>query len=80
LFWNIGIMRHDRHNEGVVVLLRKDKFVLLTSNVHRVEAARLIRWERKVHHPLKFFPMPASQAAAAIHRLNHSDLVKIAVA
>lgn len=65
----------DKHEHGVVVLLKGARLVLLTSELHRHEAARLIRQEKHGLRHLKFFPMAAGQAAEAIRKLNQSGLL-----
>ncbi len=68
-------MKREKPQSGVVVLLSQSRVVLLTSDICRREAARLIQHEKKRHRPLKFFPISAAQAAAAIQRINQSGLV-----
>ncbi len=68
-------MLDEKRKRGVVVYLSEDKLVLLTSEISRREAARLMKHERKIHHRLKFFPVQAAVAAEAIRKLNHSGIV-----
>ena len=73
-------MTHSKTATGVVVLMDSAKLVLLTSEVSRNEAARLIRETKKIHRPLKFFGVPASRAASAIKKINESGLIgKLAI-
>ena len=70
-------MLAEKGKRGVVVYLNEDKLVLLTSEISRREAARLMKHERKVHRRLKFFPVQAAVAAQAIRKLNHSGIVSL---
>ena len=68
-------MKCEKPQSGVVILLNKNRLVLLTSDVCRRDAARLMQHEKKWHRPLKFFAVSAARAAEAIQRINQSGLV-----
>ena len=68
-------MKCEKPQSGVVILLNKNRLVLLTSDVCRRDAAHLMQHEKKWHRPLKFFAVSAARAAEAIQRINQSGLV-----
>ena len=68
-------MNNKKSEWGVVVLLRKDHLILLTSDVHRSTAARMMWEAKKVHRPMKFFPVKAGTAADTIRKINQSGIL-----
>jgi len=68
-------MKHEKPEWGVVVLLQRDHLVLLTSDVQRAEAARMMWRAKKVHRPMKFFPVGAGIAADSIRKVNRSGIL-----
>jgi hypothetical protein len=68
-------MKREKPEWGVVVLLRRDHLILLTSDVHRTEAARMMSHAKKIHRPMKFFPVPAGTAADSIRKVNQSGIL-----
>lgn len=72
----ILIMQDKKPARGVVILLKHDRLVLLTSHLDRRQAARLIQRERRRLYPLKFFPVTPTVAAATIQKINLSGVLQ----
>jgi len=69
-------MFREKDKWGVVVVLENERLVLITGEIGRDEAARFIRSARPVFPAIKFFPVQADKAAATIHRINQSGVVR----